>query len=457
MSVTAPALSPCLGWSIVAVAFVADALSLGGRALFGVVMLFWNAEFGMSTAELSSLMALVHIAQGVATPLSGHAADRLPGDVVVGGGIAFLALCFGLTSLLAAKWQVWVVYGILAGLGYGLLNLNVFSVAVTRALPAKHEGLGVGIATAGSTFGQLALTPLFAHAAQTWGWRYGYSVLCGCTVALLVPAFVLLRKSRLRLEPQRRQIAESDRGGGEDIVTDRRSTAKLCRLIKSWPYIALTVAFFICGITTTGFIETHMISLAVHRNFDISTGAAAFAVLSGCNGVGMIVAGWLTDRYSRTILLSLIFFGRALCYLLLLVVDPHDTSGLFVFAVFFGFCDYSVVPPVVSLVGTHAGKDSVGLGVGILLAWHSLGGALGSVLGGTMFDPSTGYSGALWCCSILCVVAGAACLTICPEPLIRRTPTDPTDGESAVSAVPTKSPPPVSALHHADVRDLIVF
>ena len=154
-----PALSPCLGWSIVAVAFVADAFSLGGRALFGIVMLFWGDEFGMSTAELSSLMALVHICQGVATPLSGHAADRLPGDAVVGGGIAFLALCFGLTSLLAAKWQVWVVYGILAGLGYGLLNLNVFSVAVTRALPAKHEGLGVGIATAGSTFGQLALTP----------------------------------------------------------------------------------------------------------------------------------------------------------------------------------------------------------------------------------------------------------------------------------------------------------
>ena len=85
-----PALSPCLGWSIVAVAFVADAFSLGGRALFGIVMLFWGDEFGMSTAELSSLMALVHICQGVATPLSGHAADRLPGDAVVGGGIALL-------------------------------------------------------------------------------------------------------------------------------------------------------------------------------------------------------------------------------------------------------------------------------------------------------------------------------------------------------------------------------
>ena len=460
--------SSCVGWSIVAVAFVADAFSLGGRALFGVVMLFWNSEVSMSTAELSSLMALVHITQGIATPISGHAADRLPGYKVVGCGVAFLALCFGLTSLLASKWQVWLVYGVLCGSAYGLLNLNVFSVAVTRALPTKYEGLGVGIATSGSTFGQLVLTPLFAHTAQEWGWRYGYAFLGACTFLLLFPAIVLLKKSRFAqmrakrhqqgfgqgadpidvdgLDSQDSQEAAASPlppiwhgGAGIETVSGdkpaetstcdsskakpkagRPASSKLCRLIRSWPYFALTVAFFICGITTTGFIETHLVSLAVHRSFSITTAAAAFSVLSGCNGVGMILAGWLTDRFSRTILLSLIFLGRALCYILLIVVDSNDVVALFVFSVLFGFCDYSVVPPVVSLVGTHAGSDSVGLGVGILLAWHSLGGALGSILGGTLFNPVSGYSGALWCCSILCFVAAVACLTICPEPVFRR-------------------------------------
>ena len=134
----------------------------------------------------------------------------------------------------------------------------------------------------------------------------------------------------------------------------------------------------------------------------------------------MVIAGAITDRYSRTVLLFAIFFGRALCYLLLLIIEDGDTVGLFTFAALFGFVDYSVVPPVVSLVGAHAGKDCVGLGVGILLAWHSLGGAVGSMLGGMLFNEEAGYTSALWCCSVLCFIAAGACITIRPEPLIRK-------------------------------------
>ena len=85
----------------------------------GVVMLFWSAEFGM-LSELGSALGLVHIAQGIGRRSRARCGPT-PRDIVVGGGIAFLALCFGLTSLLALKWQVWI-YGVLAGLAYGLLN-----------------------------------------------------------------------------------------------------------------------------------------------------------------------------------------------------------------------------------------------------------------------------------------------------------------------------------------------
>ena len=64
-------------------------------------------------------------------------------------------------------------------------------------------------------------------------------------------------------------------------------------------------------------------------------------------------------------------------YLLLLV--PYGSSQqaqrsiLFLFAAIFGAVDYSVVPVVVSLVRSVLGDKMVGLGVGILLLWHSLG------------------------------------------------------------------------------------
>ena len=54
----------------------------------------------------------------------------------------------------------------------------------------------------------------------------------------------------------------------------------------------ITYAFVVCGITTTGFIETHIVGLVSDRgNMTEADGALAFGVLSGCNGVGMILAG----------------------------------------------------------------------------------------------------------------------------------------------------------------------
>ena len=77
------------------------------------------------------------------------------------------------------------------------------------------------------------------------------------------------------------------------------------------------------------------------------------------------------------------------------------------------------MPPVISLVTSHAGKESVGLGVGILLAFHSVGASLGSILGGSLFDENGNYQSALIICSSLCIVASAACLSIPREPLFR--------------------------------------
>jgi predicted MFS family arabinose efflux permease len=49
----------------------------------------------------------------------------------------------------------------------------------------------------------------------------------------------------------------------------------------------------------------------------------------------------------------------------------------------------------------------IGLGVGILLLWHSLGAAVGSWLGGHVYDTYGEYMAALVACSVLCGLAAA--------------------------------------------------
>jgi predicted MFS family arabinose efflux permease len=128
----------------------------------------------------------------------------------------------------------------------------------------------------------------------------------------------------------------------------------------------------------------------------------------------MVGAGWISDRYSRTWLLSVIYGVRALAYVLLRF-GAQSKGELLVFAVIFGFVDYSVIPPTVSLIETHFGEGVVGLGVGILLLWHSLGASAGAWVGGVSYDARGDYGHVLLVAVVLCALASVAVLTI-PEP-----------------------------------------
>ena len=77
--------------------------------------------------------------------------DVIPGSSVIGCGLAFLALSFGATALIKESWQIWLVYGVMCGTAYGLVNINVFTVAIMRAVGTARQGLAVGVSTAGST------------------------------------------------------------------------------------------------------------------------------------------------------------------------------------------------------------------------------------------------------------------------------------------------------------------
>ena len=85
--------------------------------------------------------------------------------------------------------------------------------------------------------------------------------------------------------------------------------AKLYRCAKNRNFWYLLISFMICGISTTGFLETHIIAYVVDRGLSKDIGALAFGVLSAFNGLGILLAGYLSDRYSRPMILCVIFLS----------------------------------------------------------------------------------------------------------------------------------------------------
>jgi predicted MFS family arabinose efflux permease len=228
--------------------------------------------------------------------------------------------------------------------------------------------------------------PLLALLMQGGQWRSAFWLLALGCFALIPIAWLMLRGP---VGPRAVQSVDA-------AAHERRAsvTGNLGLVLRSPVFHAIFWSYAICGFTTSGVIETHLMPYAAICGFGPVPSATAYGVLSGLNLVGMIAAGWLSDRVHRPLLLTVIYAVRAVSFLLLMFV-ADDYPRLVVFAVLFGLFDYSTVPVTASYIASRLGVKVLGLSMGLLSAGHSIGGAAGAWAGGAFFDRSGNYE----CCA----------------------------------------------------------
>ena len=387
-------------WAIVLVGFLALSLAFSGRAMLSLAMPEWIAEFGWSRSFISNVMAATLVIMAALAPVVGFGIDRGGPRTILTGGLLLVAASTMLLSAMQTPLSFILGFSGLGAVGFGLVATHAVSSAVARSFDGR-QGLAIGIATSGSTAGQFVFVPILGLLLASGGWRLGYQALAGGCVLLALLSWVLLRGAGARA---RAAAAAEVREG---FVT------RVWYLLRRPAFHGLFWSFVLCGYTTTGVIETHLIPYAEFCGVPPAPSSLAFGVLMGVNTLGMVAAGWLTDRINRTWLLAGIYAGRGLVFLLLPVL-VRDTSVLWVFAVLFGIFDYATVPPTASLAAGHLGRERVGTAMGLISAGHSIGAAIGAFMGGYLFDSTGGY-GWLWSSSFALALLAAAIAALVPH------------------------------------------
>lgn len=386
------------GWVIVGVGFVALSLAFSGRNLLSLTMASWVQEFGWSKASISSVMTAALVIMASLAPLVGYAIDRKGPRLILTGGLllvgASAAVLAGMQSMVALI----IGFAGLGAVGFGLVATHAVSSAVTRSFETG-QGKAVGIATSGSTAGQFVFVPILGLLLATGGWRLGYQALAVASVVLAIVAWWLLRNVGV--------------GRHAVIDTTRESfTTRVGYLMRQPTFHGLFWSFLLCGYTSTGVIETHLIPYAAFCGIPPGPSSLAFGILMGVNTAAMVASGYMTDRMNRTVLLASIYAMRALTFLLLPLL-VQETSVLWIFAVLFGIFDYATVPPTASLAAGHLGKARVGTAMGLVSAGHSIGAAMGAFMGGYIFDATKGYDW-LWSSSFGLALLAAAIAGLVP-------------------------------------------
>lgn len=373
------------GWFIVFILFSAISFSFSARMSLPVLIPGWEVEFGWSRTLMTTGAALIMIIMGSVAPFAGHLLDKFGPRYLVAGGMVLSGAAVAVTAMmgtdalpLTATWVFFAIYCVASALGYGMISLPVVTATIARNFE-ENRGLATSIGTSGVGGGQLFFIPAIAWAVTAVGWRPTLACFGLVIVIIGIGCFFLLDNELPDAKPTS--------GGLKNSAT---IGAKLAYIFCNPVFWLLGGAYFICGFTTAGVVKVHLIPYAKACGFNLTTGAAATGILAGFDMVGMLISGYLTDRMSRPLLLGSVYFLRAGTFIMLFFITDNVVL-LFTFAVIFGTLDFATVPPTAGLVASHIGVNIMGLTMGIMFLLHSIGGALGSVTGGWMFDAFARY------------------------------------------------------------------
>jgi sugar phosphate permease len=392
------------GWVVVAVTAIVVLITAGVRSAPGAFLLTMTGEPGWSTASVSFAAAAGLIVFGFAGPVSGSLMGRIGVKNVVLLSLAVTGVALLATSLVREIWQLTLLFGLVSGLGTGLVASVLGPTVATRWF-VKDRGLVVGFFGASNSAGQLVFFPVLTALAVTVGWRVGAVVLGVIVLLLVIPVLIWLRN-----DPA--EVGARPLGAPEGALAPARppDPGVMRRAIRTSDFWFLAGTFFICGATSNGLVGQHFIPHAVDHGFTAVAASGALAVMGLFNFIGTIASGWLTDRLDPRKLLLVYYGFRGVSLLFLPFV--HDTMSIAAFAILFGLDYIATVPPTVALVADRFGSHNVGIVYGWVFASHMVGAAIAAWAAGIVRESVGDYAVAFVAAGWIAIVAGFAALAI---------------------------------------------
>jgi sugar phosphate permease len=405
------------GWVMVGLTFFAALVSAGAVGAPGVFIVPLQREFGWTTAEISSALSIRFILFGLMAPFAAALLNRygLRNVTLAAQSLVISALVVSLA--MTKVWQLMLLWGVVIGLGTGMTALVLGATIAARWFAARR-GLVVGILTASVATGQLVFLPLLAHLTDRYGWRVALALMCGM---LVVAAFSVLMLMRDR--PSDVGLRPFGDTGTEPLAAPAPNNAPILAAAlgtlrdasKSSVFWALFLTFAICGASTAGLIQVHLIPMCLDFGIPQVQAASLLAAMGVFDFFGTIFSGWLSDRYDNRWLLFWYYGLRGLS-LVFLPFSDFSFYGLSLFAMFYGLDWIATVPPTVRLTAQRFGAERANLVFGWIFAGHQIGAGFAAFAAGLSRTLLASYLPAFFVAGALCIVAALIALGISRPP-----------------------------------------
>ena len=401
-------------WVVAAVTFIALLGAAGFRATPGVLIVPLQDEFGWNRAVISIAVSINLILFGLTGPFAAALMDRFGLRAVTVGALITVATGALLTTVMKSPWQLYLLWGVVVGLGTGCMA-SVLAATVANRWFVQRRGLVLGVLTAAGATGQLIFLPVLGWLAQTSGWRVSAVTVAVAALAVVPVVAIFMRTRPADVGLRAYGATEADVvpvNTGSPILNAFRGLRLGARSRDFW---LLGGSFFICGASTNGLIGTHLIPASMDHGMAEVTAASLLAVIGVFDVIGTLASGYLTDRFDSRWLLFFYYGLRGLSLLLLPYVLGNANFALILFIVFYGLDWVATVPPTVQLARKAFGAQNFAIVYGWIFAAHQLGAASIAFAAGAVRTFFGDYQIAFMSSGLLCLVAAGLVLRIARE------------------------------------------
>ncbi|KAG1443527.1 hypothetical protein G6F56_010642 [Rhizopus delemar] len=373
--------------------FLVNFIMFGTSAIWGV---FSNAYAttvlaGKSTTmELMGVGSLMIVTLNLFSPI-GPLLSPLGPRLVLTCGAIMMSLGIITAGFSTEVWHLYLTMGLVFGTGSSLVYMSI--VSVIPQWFTTRRGTAMGLSSAGSGFGGLALSPMVTSLVSKYGLPWAHRIIGLMAFGICMIAACLI-KTRLPPDAKKQPIK----------LPIKFSMLKDVNLLIM--LAGLVIALF-------GYLIPLFYLPTYARAFGVTSSQSSNLVGVACamNAIGRLVLGYIADRIGRINMFAIASTSSGLfCMLLWPFAKTYET--MMAFAVLFGFtCGiyYALAPPITASV---VGTENIASGLSLLFIMSSIAGVgppMASAI--QLATPNNGFigiqmfSGAVYITgSIICII-----------------------------------------------------
>ena len=379
-------------------------VSMGLRQTFGLFFSAFEQNLNSTRTEFGLAIGIQMLFWGFFAPLFGFVADKFGGNKAV--FIGFIIFGCGIYMLYTGP-NTGIFFqlslGVLVGIALGATAMSVPVSEVGKHFPNESRSMATGLVTAAASVGYF-ISPLFTkYSLGAVGWEntlkyFMYFILFGLITSIfLLPSKVSNQKS------------SADK--------NQAFFPALKEAFKHKGYLLLNAGFFVCGFQIT-MVATHIPGYMQDKGLGGWSATIILALIGLFNIVGTLGMGYLGTKYSKKLLLSILYFSRAVVICIFIFLPPSIYTAIF-FGITFGMLWLSTVPPTNGIVAQIFGTKYLSTLFGIVFLSHQFGAFAGAFLGGYFYDVFGSYDYAWYISIALSIFATLIHLPIDEKPIVR--------------------------------------